>query len=461
MTAAPTDPRPARSVASRTSVTLLALLGFAGYAWVGVTQYVRGFAGNYDLGIFTQAAKGWVSAGTPIAPIKGGSLFADHFSPITALFGLAYAVWSDPRALILTQSLSLALAVLLVGFHARAHLPRGRALVVMGSVAVGVPFVAAARFDVHETGLGAAIFAGFFLSVRAGALTPTLLWALAALTIKEDVGPIVVMAGVAWWLIRRDARGAFALAALGLAGLALATFVIGANAEVVSPYSSYLLSGEADWSLARWQPALLFLAMSGFGWREPMALLALPTLAWRALASAPNVWSVTYHYDVPLAVLAAIVLVDRLRTARGWAGARTFGLAGVSPILGLVLATGLTPWRAHPFQSPYAAAPLAALTQHIPAGDAVLADQHLGVLLVPHFEVRMLSTTDRPGTLQLTAPAAARWVVLNPGEHTWGAPRCAKTQWLRSVSYPRWTSGSFVLVDQGSPKVPALQPCQG
>lgn len=435
------------------SVAVLALIG---YLWLGITQYVRGLSGSYDLGIFTQAAKGWVTEGAPIAPIKGGSLFADHFSPITIAFAAAYAVWSDPRSLIVAQSLSLAGAVLLVGIHAAHALSANRAMSVAGCLAAGLPLLAAARFDVHETALGATLFAGFFVAVRSGRLAPTLAWAVALLTVKEDVGPILVMAGMAWWLQRRDARGALALAALGLAGFGIATMVIAANADAVSPYAGYLFSGWT-WDIRRLQPAVLFIAMSGLTWRDPMLLLALPTLGWRFLAAAPNYWSVSYHYDVPLAVLAAVVLTERLRST----GSHRPLLPAAVPVgLGIALVISLTPWRATPFQTPYAAAQVAALAERIPPGATVLADQLLGVYLVADYDVRMLTTSDRPGTLHLTPPAAARWVMLEPDQHAWGAPICAKERWLAAVDYPRWRAGSALLVDQGAPLVPDLPPCE-
>ncbi len=434
----------------------VAALSLGAYLWLGITQYVRGRSGSYDLGIFTQAAKGWLTEGAPISPIKGGSLFADHFSPITIVFAAAYAGWSDPRALIVAQSLSLAGAVLLVGVHAARALPANRAVIVAGCLAAGLPLLAAARFDVHETALGATLFAGFFLAWRSGRLGPTLAWAVALLTVKEDVGPILVMAGVAWWLHRRDARAALALAGVGLAGFALATLVVAAHADAVSPYTGYLFSGWT-WDIGRLRPALLFLAMTGLTWRDPMMLMALPTLGWRFLAAAPNYWSVSYHYDVPLAVLAAVILTERLRSGRS----RAALLAAAVPVgLGVALVLSLTPWRATPFQTPYAAPQVAALAERIPAGATVLADQMLGVHLIRDYDVRMLTTTDRPGTLHLTPPTAARWVMLAPDRHTWGAPVCAKEHWLASVDYPRWRAGIALLVDQGRPLVPDLPPCE-
>ena len=95
----------------RGPAVVAAILSSALYSWIGLARYGRGEYGNYDLGIFLQAASSWVTTGRPYSEIKGINLLGDHFSPITAVFGGAYALWPDPRSLILTQSVSLGIMV--------------------------------------------------------------------------------------------------------------------------------------------------------------------------------------------------------------------------------------------------------------------------------------------------------------------------------------------------------------
>src|SRR6185312_8686632 len=107
-------------------------------AAIGLVRYDTGRSGNYDLGIFAQAAQRWSQGRLPGSAIRGvDTLFADHFSPITIVFGAAWAVWSDPRALIITQALALAAAVFILGVACFRRLPplTATALVVLAALA--------------------------------------------------------------------------------------------------------------------------------------------------------------------------------------------------------------------------------------------------------------------------------------------------------------------------------------
>src|SRR5512146_1426982 len=83
-----------RAVSPQVAVVVaLAAAGpaFAVYLALGWVRLRTGAAGNYDLGIFTQAAQRWASGRWPGSSIRSvDNLFADHFSPITVLFGLGW-----------------------------------------------------------------------------------------------------------------------------------------------------------------------------------------------------------------------------------------------------------------------------------------------------------------------------------------------------------------------------------
>lgn len=407
------------------------------YLAVGLVRFSTGRSGNYDLGIFAQAAQRWSQGRWPGSAIRGlDNLFADHFSPITALFGVAWRIWADPRALVVAQALALAVAVLVVGAAAFRHLPRLPAALLVVGVVLAKGAVSAAVFDVHETGLGAPLMAGLAVGLLERRRRLAVGCALALLLVKEDLGLTVVVAGLLWWRLTGERRTGLLVVAAGVAGLAVAFgVVLAVNPEHSTPYLQFLtgasgnaqgLPGTGVAGGHRWEPALLFAATAGFvGLRSPIALLALPTLAWRFASSNEAYWQTYFHYDVLLVPIAAVALIDALARPPASRPRTVVGLG----VLGVAAALGVVKLAAWPLLDPgayrlsarlVAAARVAA---ELPAGDAVAAQQDLGPVLVDRLDVRMLSTL----------PAGpVRWVVLTTDGSSLGASAAAKRAWLAS-----------------------------
>jgi uncharacterized membrane protein len=400
-------------------------------------RYDTGRSGNYDLGIFAQAAQRWSQGRLPGSAIRGlGNLFADHFSPVTAVFGVAWALWSDPRSLILTQALALAVAVFVFAVACFRRLPPLVATVLVAAAALAKGGISAAVFDVHETGLGTPLMAGLCLGLLERRRRLTIACALALLLVKEDLGLTVAVAGLVWWRLAGERRSGLFLVAAGIAGAALAfAVVLWANPEHASPYLQFLtgasgnaqgLPGTGVTGGHRWEPALLFAATAGVvGLGSPIAALALPTLVWRAVSSNEAYWQTYFHYDVLLVPIAAFALLDvlsrpRLRRA---VGVRAVAVTAVAVAAGL----GVVKASAWPLLDPSTYRPshrlvaAAALGQLVPAGQAVAAQQELGPVLIARVDVRMLSPL----------PAGpVRWVVLTPDGSSLGAGQGAKQAWL-------------------------------
>ena len=412
-----------------------AAAAFALYLAVGLVRYDTGRSGNYDLGIFAQAAQRWSEGRWPGSAIRGlDNLFADHFSPITALFGLAWRLCADPRALVVTQALALAAAVLVVAAAAFRHLPP----VLAASLTVGVILakgaVSAAVFDVHETGLGAPLMAGLAVGLLERRRPVVVGCALGLLLVKEDLGLTVVVAGLLWWRLAGERRTGLLLVAAGVVGLAVAFgVVLAVSPEHSTPYLQFLtgasgnaqgLPGTGVTGGHRWEPILLFAATAGLvGLRSPIALLAAPTLAWRFVSSNEAYWQTYFHYDVLLVPIAAVALVDVLAGRPAARGQQVVALAA----LGVAAALGVVKLAAWPLLDPaaYRLSPqLGAATRlaaQLPAGDAVAVQQELGPVFVAGHDVRMLSTL----------PAGpVRWVVLTPQGSSLGASASAKQVWL-------------------------------
>jgi uncharacterized membrane protein len=412
-----------------------AVVSFGLYSLIGLVRFQVGRSGNYDLGIFSQAAKAWSRGGPPASSIRGvPNLFADHVSPITAVFGLAWRIWPDPRALILVQALTLSVTV---GLIAWAWLS-WRTSWVVPVLLVGVVFakgmISAAFFDVHETGLGAPLVAGLAIGLLRGERRLVWVSALALLLVKEDLGLTVMMAGGVWYLLERDRRTALGLALAGVAGIMASFTVVYLVSGQQSIYFGSLL-GRSDNPLGlaavtvgsgtRLTPVALFVLTAGVvGLRSPIALLALPTLGWRLVSSNPVYWQTYFHYDVILVPIAAIALLDVIRRSRG-SHPRMLAVAGlglaVAASMGIGKASTL-PWgdRASYRLSPDLVA-VTTITEQVPTGEVVAAQQELGPSLVRRLDVHMLSNASSVRT---------RWVVLTDTGTSLGAPQAEKQAWL-------------------------------
>lgn len=436
-------------------------VGF-GYSWLGLARWARGDAQNYDLGIFTQIAKDWSEGRLPAPPLKGASAFGDHFSPITALFGVAYRVWPDPRSLIILQALTVALAVVVLAWYAAKRLERTRYGIAIGVLAaLSLPMIAPVIFEVHEVALGVPAVAVLAIAVHEGRWRPAVISALVVLTVKEDLGLMVAAAGVAWWIDHR--QGARALTLVGLGGaatIAAQLLIVYAHPEHRSPYVRHLVNDDAAASLLqpeRLVPILVFLALSGLAVR-PVTLLAAPVLAWRVLSSNPHYWQVNLHYDVVLAPIAVVVLIDLLRRhGVGAQGARPYSLrvwvavlaASATVIAGVAHTFSQRPWSEMPWSSSPVYEAARSLTAEVPRGSSIIADNRLGPPLIPDYDIVMLSDGK---------PAQARWVLLDMRKDSQEAPLCAKEKWLATQPSVT-TQDQIALVDLGQPQDFALPHC--
>lgn len=443
------------------------------YLALGWVRFSTGRSGNYDLGIFAQAAQHWAAGRLPASSIRSvDSLFADHFSPITVLFGIGWRVWPDPRSLIVVQSLAMGLAVALIALAAarRLPLPWAAALAVAAGLAKGM--ISAASFDVHEATLGVPLMAGLCWGLLERRWRPVLCCAAGLLLVKEDLGLAVAAAGAVWWWLTGQRRRGAVLVATGIAGLVVANaVVILVSPDHHSPYLQFLLgasgnpqglAGAVVTGGVRWAPAVLFALTAGvIGLRSPLALLALPTLAWRAVSSNTSYWQTYFHYDVLLVPIAAFALLDVLtgvrssgpvRTSRARVALVAVAVAGAGWAAGMGIAkvSAWQPW----LPGRYVTAPhlrdVAELVRGVPRGAPVVAQQDLGPAALARVDVRMLAST---------VPARGGWVLLTPDGDGLGTPQTLKRAWLeRQRSRPGVTvrtRGDVVLV-----RLPAVEVVQ-
>lgn len=317
------------------------------------------------------------------------SRVAEHLEPIILPIALVYLVWDDVRAILIIQSLALALGALPLYWIARGALnhvwPDG------GRAAwLALPFVvafllfpalqAANLADFHADPFVVApwLFAFWYASQQR--FRAMWAWALIAMLVKETLPPLMFMLGLylalfarrcasgegiqAIWCARQCRRHGLALMSVSLAWFYVATFLIvaplarqvyGTPGPVYFAYR-YVAQGQGmiAWlgellQLAVAPERLLYLAgllasVGGLALLAPdYLLLGLPVLAANYFSNFAGQYSGEQHYSAPLApvfVVAAIYGVQRLASLPG----RLSGPTRVGRVLTLASIAWLLLW---------------------------------------------------------------------------------------------------------------------
>ena len=173
----------------------------------------------YDLGIFAQVlwntSRGHLFQNTVMVE-HAENLLGQHFAPIFLLMVPIYWVWPDPRALLILQTVALALGALPLYWLARLKTGSRIAAILIAAAYLVAPAVHYVNFyDFHEIALVTPMlfFAVWFLE------TGRIRWLLAvlgfALLCREEVGFIVAAFGLAL-LVRRHWIAGVASIVMGL-----------------------------------------------------------------------------------------------------------------------------------------------------------------------------------------------------------------------------------------------------
>jgi uncharacterized membrane protein len=290
----------------------------------------------FDLGNMDQAV--WNSLRGRFLPFTNwgeeGTRLAYHVDPILILISPLYLIYSDPRTLLVLQTVVIALGAWPIYLLARERLGTGLAALVFPLSYLLFPALQAANlFDFHPTTLVAGLFpyAFYFLEKRRYAL----FFVLAVLIIccKEEMSLLVVMLGLYAFLLQRNWRVGSACIALGVVWFVAAVYVIipHYNPEGSSPYlGAYEHLGQGPVGIIKTaftDPAAivrtlltreklvylrdLFLPVVFLSLLAPQVLaLCLPTLGIILLSSDPQVYTLEkFHYPaplVPVVVLSAV-----------------------------------------------------------------------------------------------------------------------------------------------------------
>ena len=337
---------------TRRVITPLVLL------WTAIAAYAAGFSslsvlrhrafqtGRFDLGNMVQAV--WSTAhGHPleVTGLRGDEIsrLAAHFDPALAAFAPLWLVWPNSDSLLVAQAIAVALGAVPVFWLARKHL---------GSERAGLGFALAYLFypptqwltlnEFHPVALACPLLLFAFWYLDEDRLIPFALFAIAAVTTKEEVGFVVAGLGI-WYALARRRRVEGGLIALG--GVAVSAFAIEVviahfnHAGSSSFFSRYNEVGGSPGGILRtavtdpWKIVTSAFTGRGLGYLlellVPLGLLALlsplvlvaavPELAANLLSAATTQTSIRFHYTaglIPVVVAASVLGAARVARHR-------------------------------------------------------------------------------------------------------------------------------------------------
>jgi len=404
---------------------VIALLLGAVYVVLSLGRHARLRTSAYDLGIFTQAVRGYAGWGAPVSEIKGPGfhLLGDHFHPILAVLTPFYRLWPDARTLLVAQSVLVCVSVIPVARFAIRRTGRlaGTAVALAYGLSWGVQ--GAVAFDFHEIAFAVPLLAFGMVALAEERWTAAACWSLPLLLVKEDLGLTVMAFGLylAW---KGGRRLGLTLAAAGVIGVVLSVRVLipAFNHAGVYPYADRAFGGP---SAVAGLPAgfiehpgklgllLLLLLVTAFtALRSSLLLIAAPSLTARLASGNPLYWDTgDVHYNATLMPIVFVAAVAGISALRGSARPPLRAHAAATPWISAAVALALVPQYsfadllrpAFYRTDPHATAAVRVL-RLIPDGASVAASGGLIPRLVDRTDVVVFpSESSRP----------VRWVVLD------------------------------------------------
>ena len=300
----------------------------AGFSLLSVERYDAFEAGRFDLGNMVQAV--WSTAhGRPleVTNLAGQqvSRLGSHVDPILAAFAPLWLAWPSPDALLVAQTVLIALGAVPVFLLARRHLgsePTALGFALAYLLLPATEWLSLNEFHPVALACPFLLFAFWFLD--RDRLLPFAVFAFLSAATREEVALAVAGFGVWYALARgRRARGA-AIAVLGVAATAIALWVVLPHYRGGgSPYASrYALANVPDVFDSHHLGYLadLFLPLAGLWLGAPLVLIAaLPELALNLLSSNRYQSSIHFHYVAGiLPPLVAASVLGAGAVARRW-----------------------------------------------------------------------------------------------------------------------------------------------
>jgi uncharacterized membrane protein len=316
----------------------------AGFGSLSILRHRAFTTGRYDLGNMVQTV--WNTAHGHFLQMTGGdgvqiSRLAAHFDPILAAFAPLWWIWPSPEMLLAVQAAAVALGALPVFWLARKHIGSERAGLAFALVYLLYPATQWLTLnEFHPVALACPLLLFAFWYLDEGRLIPFAVFAVVAMTTKEEVGLVVAGMGV-WCAVRGNRRTGAVIAGAGVlvSALAIAVVIPHYNAGAESAfYGRYDAVGGSAGGIARTavtHPWTLFehafqhrdfhfllhllVPLSFLFVLSPLLLVAfVPEAAINQLSATQTQTSIHFHYTaaaipplIAASVLGAAVLVRR------------------------------------------------------------------------------------------------------------------------------------------------------
>src|SRR5680860_180077 len=305
---------------------------------------------SWDLGIFTQLAKQYASFHAPIVTIKGGdfNLLGDHFHPLLVLLGPIYAAFPSAFTLLVVQNVLFGMATAAITYSAGRMLGRPAALLFGLAFAFSWGLQGAVEAQFHEIAFAVPLLAFSLTACLGRRRIACMLWAMPLVFVKEDLGFTVAALGIVLAYRSRKPLGIW-LAAWGIAWFGIASLIV---LPALNPDGHWAYTESIDlfaFLAAFLQPekaltlALLIVASGTVALRSPLALVLLPTLAWRFLSDNPGYWGHTWHYSAVLMPILFCAALDAIGGCRSSQARWVQAYGRIAPAAVMIAAIALWP----------------------------------------------------------------------------------------------------------------------
>lgn len=415
------------------------------YAQLVLRNWANMAVNGYDTGIMSQVVQSYARFQIPHSAIKGfPNILADHFSPIMAVFAPLWWAWPDPRVLLLAQGVLLGIGAAGIYFVGRRSLGTALAIAAVALFATWPGTQAGGGFDIHEV--------AFYVPLTVWAIERGLAgkwrtaWILAAcmLLVRED-GGLLLASFALWAMIRGRRKDAF----IAFAGGIVATLAVSALLKHLDNkigFAGYFpLQNLGPTPLAALQHMLThpgetlhslvspsikvhtiadtlrpFLALPLL---SSMVVMFVPQLLLRLLGGREVLWTVSFHYSLPIAGILTLAYIDGITRVQRWLGrgkevaaeqaariTRRLNilefvlvvLAAVTIVLNLSSSTLIDGTHSNVLDT-YVPTCKAAIAK-VPRGSMVAASNSTSAYLVAQHDVRLWRGGARPGEYILIGP---------------------------------------------------------
>lgn len=331
-------------------VGLISTTVYTVFSWFQWDSYaVR----SWDLGIFTQLAKQYASFQAPIVTIKGAeyNLLGDHFHPLLVLLGPIYAAFPSAFTLLVVQNLLFGLAAAGITYAA------GRLIGSRTGVLFGLAFAfswglqGAVQAQFHEIAFAVPLLAFSLTAFLRQRWIACALWAMPLVFVKEDLGLTVAAIGLVLAYRSRRPVGLW-LAAWGIGWFGIASLIV---LPLLNPQDQWAYTQSIDIPALLGDPAsffqpekgltlaLLIVASGAIAFRSPLALVLLPTLAWRFLSDNSGYWGHAWQYSAVLMPILFCAVLDAVAACRHSGNRWVSAYVRIAPAVIVVAAVALWP----------------------------------------------------------------------------------------------------------------------